>query len=75
MPVRNRLGTLLGRQTFMRRSRCSFCQRQVGRMWFRCRVCGTRLALWYIFALTLTLAALSILALILFREVEGRLPF
>jgi hypothetical protein len=38
-------------------------------------VCGTRLALWYIFALTLTLAALSILALILFREVEGRLPF
>jgi hypothetical protein len=44
-------------------------------MWFRCRVCGTKLALWYILALTLTLAALSILTLILFHEVEGRLPF
>jgi hypothetical protein len=44
-------------------------------MWLRCRVCHSRLAPWYALALIVTLAALSTLALFIFRETSGRFPF
>lgn len=59
----------------MRRPRCPFCQRPVGRLWLRCRVCRSRLAPWYILALIVTLAALSLVGLFIFRETTGRFPF
>jgi hypothetical protein len=52
----------------MRRPRCRYCQRPVGRLWPRCRVCGTRLALWYFLILLAALAALSLLALLLIKR-------
>lgn len=52
----------------MRRPHCPYCERPVGRLWFRCRVCGTRLATGYVFIVLAALAALSLLALFIFRE-------
>lgn len=59
----------------MTQPRCPFCQRPVGRLWVRCRVCGTRLAPWFVRAFLAVLAALSLLALLLFRELFETLPF
>ena len=59
----------------MRRTRCSFCRRPVGRIWLRCRVCGTRLAPWYLIALAGAVAALCALGLFIFRETVEYLPF
>ena len=59
----------------MRRPRCSFCQRPVRRLWLRCRVCGSRLASWYVLTLIITLAALAALGLFLFRETPVQPPF
>lgn len=55
----------------MKRPRCYFCKRPTGRLWLRCRVCRTRLALWYALIITVALAALSLLALLLLRETVG----
>ncbi|MFL6285979.1 MAG: hypothetical protein ACJ74Q_22790 [Pyrinomonadaceae bacterium] len=59
----------------MRRPRCPFCQRPVGRTWLRCRVCRSRLATWYLLALLIALATLSVVGLFIFRETYGHLPF
>ena len=59
----------------MRRPRCPFCQRPVGRLRPRCRVCGARLAPWYALILLAALGALTLLGLFLFRESSGHLPF
>jgi len=59
----------------MRRPRCHFCQRPVGRLWLRCRVCGSRQASWYALALLVLLAALILLGRLLIRETTGHLPF
>jgi hypothetical protein len=59
----------------MRRPRCPFCRRPVGRLRLRCRVCRERLATWYILALIVTLAALSAVALFILRETHGRFRF
>ncbi len=71
------LRPILGEVTLclMRRPRCPFCQRPVGRLWLRCRVCRSRLALWYILALIVALAALSLLGLFFFRETHGHFRF
>jgi hypothetical protein len=59
----------------MRRPRCPFCERPVGRLWLRCRVCRSRLAPWYVLTLIITLAALSLVGLFIFRETSGHFPF
>jgi hypothetical protein len=38
-------------------------------------VCHSRLALWYVLALIITLAAFSALGLFIFRETSGRFQF
>jgi hypothetical protein len=37
-------------------------------LWLRCRVCGTRLAPWYVLITLAVLAALSLLGLFIFYE-------
>ena len=56
----------------MRRPRCPYCERPVGRSWLRCRVCGTRLAPFYALISVAALALLSLLVLSLFYEVVER---
>lgn len=59
----------------MRRPRCPFCERPVGRLWPRCRVCHGKLLLWYLLVILLVLAVLSAAGLFIFRETKGRFPF
>ena len=56
----------------MRRPRCPYCQRPVGRLWLRCRVCGTKLAPFYALVSLGALAFLSVLLFALFYEVVER---
>ena len=59
-------------EKFMRRPRCPYCQRPVGRSWLRCRVCGTKLWPFYALVSLAALAFLSLLFLFLFYEVFER---
>jgi hypothetical protein len=52
----------------MRQPRCPYCRRPVGRFWLRCRVCAARLAPWYALIALASLAALLLVALLLFYE-------